>query len=327
MKEALFYKKMNNSEVKCLLCPHFCVLKNGQSGLCSTRKNIDGKLIVLNYNSITVMHMDPIEKKPLYHFKPGSLILSIGSYGCNFRCGYCQNHTISFGNLHDTIKTTPKHIAQRALDLDINIGVAYTYNEPTVFYEMMRDTAIEVNKLGMDNILVSNGYINERPLRELIPNIQGANIDLKAFNQHFYEKITRGNLKDVLRTIEVLHSEGVHLEITHLLIQGFNDNINDFKEMINWISKVSPEIPLHVSRYYPAYKFTTRATNPHLIKHYADVAKEKLKYVYMGNVAYVDINTYCPECGHVIIRRTPFLQINLKGNKCEKCGHEIHIVL
>lgn len=327
MKEAYFFETIDNGVVRCTLCPHFCVLKNNQTGICRTRKNVDGRLLLLNENQITAIHMDPIEKKPLFHYKPSSLILSVGSFGCNFSCGFCQNHTISLGKSFETIPITPEHLVERACELDMNIGIAYTYNEPTVFYELMRDTAIEVKKRGKDNVLVTNGYINEKPLRELIPYIDAANVDLKAFNQKFYSRVARGDLKDVLRTIQILYSEGVHLEITHLLIQGFNDNIKEFNSMINWIAKLDPKIPLHISRYYPSYKFTTKATDVHLMKHYAEVAKKKLDYVYVGNVAYMDNNTYCPKCNHIVIRRSPYYQLYLVDQCCEKCGAEISVVL
>ena len=313
--------------VRCLLCPHFCMLKEGQCGICRTRENRGGVLYTLNNEIITAIHMDPIEKRPLYHYKPGSLILSIGSYGCNFNCGFCQNHTISLGSNFDKMHVTPEMLAARATKLDLNIGIAYTYNEPTVFFELMTETAKLVKRLGLDNVLVSNGFINPEPLKELIPLMDAANIDLKAYDEKFYKKYVRGRLKEVKRTIEILNESKVHLELTHLLIQGFNDNIRDFSQMCRWIAGLNDEIPLHISRYYPAYKFTSHATDVRLIKHYAEVAKTYLKYVYIGNVAYADNNTYCPECHHIVVRRTPYLDKSCASHYCEKCGTPIPLVL
>ncbi len=327
MKEARFYKKLESHAVRCYLCPHLCVLKNGQKGICRTRKNRDGVLYSLNSEIITALHIDPIEKKPLYHYKPGSLILSIGSFGCNFCCGFCQNHTIALGNTYDQISVTPEKLVSRAKKTDLNIGIAYTYNEPTVYFELMEDTARAIKKVGLDNILVSNGFINPEPLRELIPLMDAANIDLKAYDNRFYKKYVRGRLEEVKSTIKILNESKVHLEITHLLIQGFNDNIRDFTKMCQWISNINPDIPLHISRYYPAYKFTTHATDVRLIKHYAEVARKYLNYVYIGNVAYADNNTYCPHCHHIVIRRTPYLDVGNIGHYCENCGALIPLVL
>jgi pyruvate formate lyase activating enzyme len=271
--------------------------------------------------------MDPIEKKPLYHYKPGSLILSVGSFGCNFCCGFCQNHTIALGSAYDQIFAKPEMLVSRAKKLDLNIGIAYTYNEPTVYFELMVDTASAIKNAGLDNVMVSNGFINPEPLRELIPLMDAANIDLKAYDNQFYKKYVRGHLEEVKRTIVILNESKVHLEITHLLIQGFNDNIRDFTQMCQWISDLNSDIPLHISRYYPAYKFTTHATDVRLIKHYADVARKYLNYVYIGNVAYADNNTYCPQCHHIVIRRTPYLDTSTVGHYCENCGALIPLVL
>lgn len=327
MKEASYYKKLENKGVRCHLCPHLCVLKNGQKGICRARENGDGVLYSLNSEIITALHMDPIEKKPLYHYKPGSLILSVGSFGCNFCCGFCQNHTIALGSAYDQIFAKPEMLVSRAKKLDLNIGIAYTYNEPTVYFELMVDTASAIKNAGLDNVMVSNGFINPEPLRELIPLMDAANIDLKAYDNQFYKKYVRGHLEEVKRTIVILNESKVHLEITHLLIQGFNDNIRDFTQMCQWISDLNSDIPLHISRYYPAYKFTTHATDVRLIKHYADVARKYLNYVYIGNVAYADNNTYCPQCHHIVIRRTPYLDTSTVGHYCENCGALIPLVL
>ncbi|MBN2260262.1 MAG: AmmeMemoRadiSam system radical SAM enzyme [Clostridiales bacterium] len=327
MKEVSYFNNTDSDTVQCTLCPHNCMIKKGNKGFCKTVQNIEGKLFSINYGQVTAIHLDPIEKKPLYHYKPGSLVLSVGSFGCNFRCGFCQNHNISMGDGYDVSLIYPKRLVEKAKALRPNIGIAYTYNEPTVFYEFMKDIAIEIKKNNLDNILVSNGYINEKPIQELSRYLDAANIDIKSFDNKFYEKITRGELKQVLNTIEILYENKVHVEITHLLIQGFNDNIKDFKRMLKWIAEIDDKIPLHISRYYPAYKFTSHATEVGLIKHYCDVAKDILKYVYIGNVAYVDRNTYCPNCHHLIVRREPYLEIKIIDGKCSNCGEYIPIVL
>lgn len=327
MREALYARMMESGAVQCRLCPHFCVLEAGQKGFCRTRQNVGGTLMALNDDLVTAFHLDPIEKKPLYHFKPGSLILSVGSFGCNFACGFCQNHSISLGETYDRIQVSSRQLVRQARKVDINIGLAYTYNEPTVFYELMLETAQAIREAGMVNVLVSNGYINPEPLEALIPWMDGANIDLKAFDNTFYRKYTRGTLPPVLETIRRLHAAHVHLEITHLLIQGFNDNIRSFVRMCEWIAALDPGIPFHVSRYYPAYKFSTHATDLRLIRHYAETAKKFLKYVYIGNVAYADNNTYCPSCGRLLIRRTPVLEWDSSLQSCPICGEPIPIVI
>lgn len=323
----MYAEALDDGVVRCVLCPHFCVLKEGQKGLCRARENLNGRLMSLNHGIATAIHLDPIEKKPFYHYRPGSLILSVGSFGCNFSCGFCQNHSISLGKNFEKIPITAAQLLKQARRLDMNIGMAYTYNEPTVFYEQMLETATLIKEAGMDNVLVSNGYINPEPLEELIPLMDAANIDLKAFEKPFYRKYVRGEIDPVKRTIERLHESPVHLEITHLLIQGFNDNIRAFTRMCDWIADLSPDIPFHVTRYYPAYRFTTHATDIRLLKHYADVAKSRLNYVYIGNVAYADNNTYCPRCRHIIVRRTPALEINNVDNRCPNCGEPIPIVV
>ena len=299
MKEIKYYRRMDNGDMQCTICPHNCIIKMGRKGFCQAIQNIDGKLFSINYGEITAIHLDPIEKKPLYHYKPGSMVLSIGSFGCNFRCGFCQNYSISMGNEYDTIYMNPKKIIERAKDFESAIGIAYTYNEPTVFYEYMRDVAIE-----------AGSHVAKT---------------LWAYDK-FYKKITKGKLKNVLNTIETLYDNNVHLEITHLLIEGYNDNIKEFEKMIKWISAIDKTIPLHISRYFPAYKFTAKSTNIDLIKYYSEVAKEVLDYVYIGNVANVDRNTYCPNCKHLLVRREPYFESNVISGKCEKCGVDIPIV-
>lgn len=326
MEEARYYNKSEDNFVECNICPHNCIIKEGGVGICNAKKNIEGKLFSINYGEITSMNLDPIEKKPLFHYKPGSSILSLGSFGCNFGCGFCQNYTIAFGDGHGANYISSDDIVDKAKKIDGNIGIAFTYNEPTVFYEYMLDTAIKAKEHGLDTVMVSNGYINEEPLKELSAYIDAANIDLKAFDEKTYYKLTKGSLQEVKNTIEYLYKEKVHIEITHLLIQGFNDNIKEFENMVNWIAKIDPKIPFHISRYYPAYKFTVRPTDVNLIKQYQEIAKKYLEFVYIGNVPYSDINTYCPKCHNLIIRRTPNFEINISDNKCGKCGEYIPIV-
>lgn len=326
MEEAKYYNKIEENSVECNICPRNCIIKEGGFGICNAKKNIEGKLFSINYGEITSMNLDPIEKKPLFHYKPGSSILSVGSFGCNFACGFCQNYSISFGVGNGANHISPEDIVDKAKKIDGNIGIAFTYNEPIVFYEYMLDTAKKAKQNGLDTVMVSNGYINKEPLEELSEYIDAVNIDLKAFDEKTYYRLTKGSLQEVKDTIEYLHEKKVHVEITHLLIQGFNDNIKEFENMVNWIATVDPKIPFHISRYYPAYKFAVRATDVNLIKQYQEIAKKYLKFVYIGNVPYADINTYCPKCHNLIVRRTPNFEINISDNKCKKCGEYIPIV-
>ena len=270
----------------CELCFHHCNLDEGQTGLCRARGCRDGRVIPLNYGKLTSLALDPIEKKPLRRFHPGSLILSVGSFGCNLHCPFCQNHEISMaaeGEIY-TVKLSPEQLASKAEELvpHGNIGVAYTYNEPLVSYEFVRDCATLIREKGLVNVLVTNGTVGEAPWRVLLPFIDAANIDLKGFTAAWYRKLG-GDLDTVKRTI-ALAAEQCHTEVTTLLVPGENDSVEEIRELSQWLAGVDPNIPLHLSRFFPRYQMTDRPPESvERIYHLADEARAYLTYVYTGN--------------------------------------------
>ncbi len=331
MKEASYYKKLENKSVKCLLCPHNCIIKENKKGICKVRKNIDGKLYSLTYNNIIALHIDPIEKKPLYHFFPSAKTLSIATPGCNFHCLNCQNHSISQieENIFEfTRKLTPEEIIKIALSEKIK-HITFTYTEPTIFFEYMIDIAQLAKKEGLYCSLVSNGYINKNPLNELIPFIDAANIDLKFKDNTLYQKITGGKVEPVLNTIKTLYNSGVVTEVTTLIIPELNDSEEYFYQMAELILEISPDIPWHISAFYPTYKMLDYPTikSEKLVSFRKLALNLGLKYVYTGNILDIEgSTTFCPGCGYSLIERHYFkLNSNrLKGNKCPNCNQTIY---
>lgn len=270
----------------CEICPHHCKLDEGQIGFCNARICKDGKVISENYGRITALALDPIEKKPLYHYSPGSKILSVGSYGCNLRCSFCQNHNISMAknNGIDYGKVSSHDLVEQAYELKGrgNIGLAYTYNEPFIGYEYIRDCGHLAKERGLKNIVVTNGYICEEPLRELLPIIDAINIDLKSFSNPFYKKI-KGDLDTVKRTITIAAAH-CYIEVTTLIIPGENDSEAEIKELSGWLSSISPDIPLHISRFFPRWKMGDREATPvETVYRLADIARKNLTHVHEGN--------------------------------------------
>ena len=270
----------------CELCFHHCALDEGQTGLCRARAYQDGKIVSLNYGKLTSLALDPIEKKPLRRFHPGSFILSVGSFGCNMRCPFCQNHEISMAgdSGKPTVEVSPEQLAAQAAELvpHGNIGVAYTYNEPLIGYEYVRDCAALVHEQGMVNVLVTNGTVEEEPWRELLPLIDAANIDLKGFTPAWYRRLG-GDLETVKRSI-VLAAERCHVEVTTLLIPGENDSEEEIRELARWLASISPEIPLHLSRFFPQYQLVDRLPTPvEQVYRLAEAVRGYLSYVYTGN--------------------------------------------
>lgn len=272
--------------VKCDVCPNHCNLSPGQIGKCHARRNDDNKIVCDNYGKLTSMALDPIEKKPLYHFYPGHSILSVGSYGCNLRCSFCQNHEISMseaGNVQ-TMFVTPEELAQKAEQLKNrnNVGVAFTYNEPLIGYEYVRDTARIVHAKGMKNVVVTNGTAKSWVLEELLPYVDAMNIDLKGFSEEFYQMIG-GDFETVKEFIQVA-SARCHVELTTLIIPNENDSLEQMQEEAAWIASVDSEIVLHISRFFPRYHMQDReATSVARMRELAEIAKKQLKYVYLGN--------------------------------------------
>jgi len=273
-------------KVRCGLCFHHCELEEGQTGFCRARGNRGGTIVPLNYGKLTSLALDPIEKKPLRRFHPGSLILSAGSFGCNLRCPFCQNHEISMAGEHgaQTLEVSPEQLAGKAAELRTmgNIGAAYTYNEPLVGYEYVRDCAALVHERSMVNVLVTNGTVEEAPLRALLPLIDAANIDLKGFTSAWYRRLG-GDLETVKRSI-TLAAEYCHVEVTTLLVPGENDSVEEIRELACWLAGVKPDIPLHLSRFFPRYRMTDHPPTPvEQVHRLADKARAYLTYVYTGN--------------------------------------------
>lgn len=272
--------------MRCEVCPRFCEIKPGLYGICGARTNLDGAIRCDSYGIVTAMSLDPIEKKPLRRFFPGSNILSIGSYGCNLRCSFCQNHHISMVRKPERfIRLSPKELSEKATEFkkDGNIGLAYTYNEPLIAYEFVRDCSILVREQNMKNVVVTNGYINREPLSELLPVIDAWNIDLKGFSDDFYRSIG-GDLPTVQQTI-TLTAAVSHVEITTLVIPGENDSEDEMRQLSQWLASVDPSIPFHVSRFFPNYHMNDRPATPvDRIQRLTEVARESLQYVYAGNL-------------------------------------------
>ena len=284
MKIAKYWLK-ENGLTRCLLCPHECLIIEGNTGLCKARKNIEGELISLSYGKITCINLDPIEKKPLKHFYPGTKIMSFGSFGCNFRCSFCQNWEISQSDdsvlpLQDLL---PEEASKLALTQN-SIGAAYTYNEPLINFEWVLETAQKVKNKNGKNVLVTNGYANSQPLDDILGYIDAANIDVKAFTESFYRKYCGGSLTKVIEAVEKFAQKSVHIEITTLLIPGENDSAEEISKLVDWLSGINPEIPLHFSKYFPNYKLDLNQTPIDILQRAADIASKKLKYVYLGNV-------------------------------------------
>ncbi|MCI8542858.1 MAG: AmmeMemoRadiSam system radical SAM enzyme [Lachnospiraceae bacterium] len=274
----------------CQVCMHHCSLSPGQTGLCRARKNLDGIIRCDNYGQITSLALDPIEKKPLKHFRPGSLILSVGSYGCNLRCPFCQNHEISMAGSAEAEAryVSPRQLADMALEWKErkragNIGIAYTYNEPLTGWEYVRDTARLVREYGMVNVLVTNGTASLEVLEELLPYIDAMNIDLKGFREDYYRML--GGDFGTVKAFIMRAAKGCHVELTTLIVPGENDSMEEMAEEARWIADLNPEIPLHITRFFPQYRMADRApTDVKQIYRLAETARQYLANVYVGNV-------------------------------------------
>lgn len=335
MKEALFYKSLEKGIVHCLLCPKACKIAPGKAGNCLVRENHDGLLTTAIYNHVSAINIDPIEKKPLFHFYPGKQILSIGGLGCNFHCNFCQNHSISQCSPSDYFwlkKMSVDQVVEQAMSIENNIGIAYTYNEPFTYYEFMLDICKELRLHGLKNVVVSNGFVNKTPLSDILPFIDAINIDLKAFNDNFYKKQAKGRLRPILENLRIIAKSEAHLEISFLVIPGLNDDLVEFDAMTNWIANnLGKDVPLHLSRYFPNYKMTLPATSEESLIQLYRKAREKLNHVFLGNVYTLDkANSYCPSCGYEVISRNRYVTkpggLSTSGT-CLNCGEKMPVII
>lgn len=330
--EVFFYEKSDDGRTFCKVCPKLCNIRPGHRGFCRVRENRDGVLYATNYGQCTSYAMDPIEKKPLYHFYPGSQILSLGTVGCNLRCGFCQNWEIAHGD-PKSLYVSPRQAVSAALTSREEgtdcVGLAYTYSEPFMWYEYVYDTAALAREKGLKNVLVTNGYVNEEPLRRLLSYIDAMNIDVKAFTDNYYRETCAGRLEPVLRTVEMAAGE-CHVEITTLLVPGLNDSPEEIKSLAGWLSGIGRDIPLHFSRYFPNYKFDIEPTSRETMIMARDTAREYLDYVYIGNAPELDGGkTRCPGCSELIIDRRGYRTrvAGLEGDACAGCGRKINVVV
>jgi pyruvate formate lyase activating enzyme len=321
--KAHFWEKKGNL-IHCTLCPQDCMIAEGRKGFCKARKNIGGTLFSIVYGKALGLNVDPIEKKPLYHFLPGSLSLSFGTAGCNLACMHCQNHEMSCADPEDmpVNETTPADIVRIAKSKGCQ-SISYTYNEPTIFLEFAIDCAKLARREGLKNVLVTNGFINPEPSREFCTYMDAANVDLKAFNNDFFVKVTKSRLAPVLEALKIY--KGIWLEITNLILSGKNDDMHEIEDMCRWIrDNLGGDVPLHFSRAFPMNKMLDISpTDSQTLISARAIARKYLDYVYVGNIDVGASDTLCPKCGTVVVQRDGYKAVNkLKKNTCQ-CGYHI----
>jgi pyruvate formate lyase activating enzyme len=335
LHEARFWKGEEGTEaVDCGLCPHHCHIIKGRRGVCGVRQNVEGRLYTLIYGMVSSMHVDPMEKKPLFHYRPGEPVLSLGSVGCNLRCLHCQNFTISQAAPSDgpLERYAPNDVARLARQNKCRT-VAFTYNEPTIWHEFTFETAQVLQGQGISSIYVSNGFMETQPLRELAPYLGAMNIDVKGFTEGFYRKVCKASLGPVLKATKLAHELGVHLELTYLIIPAENDDPEEMRSFCRWVVKeLDAKVPVHFSRFHPDYMMTDVPPTPTRTMELAvKIGKEEgLKFVYQGNMSSAEgESTRCPNCGTLIIRRYGYSidRSALKGTDCYKCGEPLNLVL
>lgn len=328
---ALNYTETKDLDIKCGLCPHNCLIAENQTGFCLVRKNISGELIAQSYANVSSVAVDPIEKKPLYHFFPTSKILSLGSWGCNLKCPFCQNFEISQYCRNEGKYIYPEMLEELILKTGVR-SVAFTYSEPIVWYEYVLDCCRELKKAKerFYTVMVTNGYISKEPAKLLLNYLDALNIDLKVFNSQKYRNILQGGLKEVLDFIELSVKMNVHTEITTLIVPGLNDDISELSEEFRWLSSLSKDIPLHISQYFPRYKYEAEPKSYNFLVKVYQTAKEYLDYVYIGNTPFWEYSdTYCPDCKTLIVKRKGYdikvYNVDEDGG-CKKCGRKILVV-
>lgn len=332
-KEAILYEKVGKA-LNCKICERRCIISPGKTGFCQMRENMGDKIYNLNYAAVSSAAVDPIEKKPLFHFYPGSMVFSLGSVGCNFRCRYCQNWGISQAELENipTRDMSPEDAIHLTKEYECK-SIAWTYNEPTMWFEYTLDSAKIARKEDIKTIYVTNGYMSEESFQEIRPYLDAANIDLKGMREKFYQDLCEARLEPVLDTIVRMYDAKIHIEVTNLMIPGYNDSDEDIRSLVKFmVDEVGVEVPLHFTRFFPQYQM--QELPPTEIKYLEKahkIAKDAgMKYVYIGNVPTKDgENTYCPECGEPVIKRNGFSVMSDKikeTRKCPRCKADIDIV-
>jgi pyruvate formate lyase activating enzyme len=330
LHEAMFYRQLDGELVQCQMCFRTCIVPEGKRGFCRNKVNINGRYYTIVYGNPRSLQIDPIEKEPHYHMLPGGIMLCTGTASCNNRCKFCQNWHLSQQTFEEIrhLPITPDETVAMAIELDCH-AVSFTYNEPTVFYEHMFDVAKAAKRAGLGTLFHTNGGMNEEPLAALLEYMDAVTVDLKAFTHEFYRQVSSSELEPVLRTLKQIHNSDAHLEIVNLVVTTLNDDMDDIRRMCQWIGDtLSDEVPLHFTRFFPAYKLISLPATPiQTLESAARIADEEgLKYIYLGNVpGHVRNSTFCPECGERIISRIHFFvgSLNIKGGKCRFCGHTI----
>ncbi|MBP8984663.1 MAG: AmmeMemoRadiSam system radical SAM enzyme [Syntrophobacterales bacterium] len=331
MREALLYEKLEDGKVSCFLCSHRCLIGDGKYGICNVRENRGGTLYTHSYGELIAQNIDPIEKKPLYHFLPGSASYSIATIGCNFQCSFCQNWEISQAREAERLglrgrKAEPSEIVNRAVQSGSK-SISYTYTEPTIFFEYALDVSRLAKEKGLYNVFVTNGYMTGEMLEAMHPLLDAANVDLKSFSKDFYRRFCKGNLDPVLRNIEKMKKLNIWVEVTTLVVPGLNDSDAEFDGIAGFIAGIDKAIPWHISRFHPQYKMEDHASTPMqtLGRALAAGRKAGLHYVYLGNVMSRWNHTYCHRCDECLVERTGFsiASYRIKDGKCPFCGSAV----
>ena len=333
IKEGVLFDELADKKIKCNVCSHRCVISDGKLGLCRTRQNKNGKIYTLIYNTVSSEAVDPIEKKPLYHFLPGTFSYSLGSIGCNFKCEHCQNWNISQAKPQEsfTIEITPQMAVQRALESGAR-SISWTYNEPAIWHEYTFDSAVLAKKAGLKTIYVTNGYITPETLRRIAPYLDAYRVDIKSFSEDFYRKTCGARLAPVLESTKLAKELGMHVETITLVIPTKNDSPDEITRIVKWVhDNVGEDTPMHFTRFHPMYKMNELYPTPvGTIEMAYDIAKkEGMRFVYLGNVGgHKYENTYCPKCNALLIDRVGFSvsAVKIKDGKCPDCGEKIPIV-
>jgi len=331
VKEAMLYEHEADGKIHCFLCNHHCRIKEDKFGFCGVRQNVGGVLYTHSYGQLITAHKDPIEKKPLYHFHPGTKSFSVATMGCNFHCDFCQNWQISQASHRDGTAgsmrdTPPDRIVQSALDQDC-ASISYTYTEPTIFFEYAFDTAGIARQYDLGNVFVTNGFMTVAALETIQPYLDACNVDLKSFRNDFYRERCKGRLEPVLESIRAMRDLGIWVEVTTLVVPGQNDSAEELSDIAVFLAQTDPDIPWHISRFHPDYQFTAAAPTPlSTLETARELGREAgLRYVYVGNVSGVSLDTFCPECGEVVVKRSPFevTENRLRDGTCPSCGTPI----